>query len=200
MTTPPAPPVPGTDTGDEYRLAYVQLVAPHILDDTTMMESLGLANMRDICRAHDKVLSGEVVETHREPVVAHETENDDGLPVAYWVGLGTPLAGDKTEAEAYMVRWEAEAADPITDPDPIVGTRRDDGTSRGDLPEADRGRGGQVLFKHGIPDALVYAYRADDTTVGYLFAVEIDAGEHQVEVVPGTAYLVAEPDPEADDE
>jgi hypothetical protein len=189
-TSPPA--------ADGTRMACTQMVAAHVVDDAPVVESLGLALMRDTCRAHDKVLTGEVVETIRKPMVFVDIEGADGTVQPQPVDMESPLADGRAgdAPDAYLLGWEADVGDPIPDPEPIIGGPDGD-VVRGEVTADQQGVGGQVVFRHGIDgEAVVRAYMSDGTPLGYLFAVQIEPGEHQVEIQPGTAYLTAEPDPD----
>lgn len=178
------------------RFGAVQLVAVGMINDEPVLASLGHHLLRDLARNHKRVLAGEVVETQRLPVVFVPFA-DGAQPVELGSVLDTT---GRTEPDAYMLAWETDTVPRAGDPDPLIGALSDDGVSRGVLPEPDQIVGGQVNFRHGIDgEATIRAYRRDGTPINYLFAVEIDAGEHQVEVLPGTATLTAEPDADDDD-
>lgn len=178
------------------RIAYKQLVAPHILDDEPMIESLRLAVLRDQARTVGRVLLIDTIaEVKREPVALVETEHGGQITVEHGSILDT---GGRDDPDAYLLVWEADTDPRLPQPEPLRGQADDQGVVRADLTEQHRGAAdGQVTFKHGIEgDVLIRAFTADGSPIGYAFAVEIDTGEHQIDVQPVTGYLTAEPRPD----
>jgi hypothetical protein len=195
-----------TETPSETRVVAMQMVAPHMLDDAPVIAALGKHLLREEARAVGRVLAGEVVETKREAVVFVTMQTDDGLPSQQPVEIGSmfgDLHGVPHDAvpDAYMLAWEAGTADRVADPEPVAGVLEDDDAFRrlfrGRLDEHTQLNGGQVIFRHGIDgEAIIRAYNQQDQPMSYLFAVQIQPGEHQLEVFPGTVSLTAEPDPD----
>lgn len=197
--TPPIGPLPGNPA----RYGAMQLVAPHLIDDPPVIDALGRHLLLDVARNDKRVLAGEVVETKRAPVVFVTRELDDGTQTHMPVEMGSVFdTTGATAPDAYMLAWEADTTDRIPDPEPVIGVDLDFDDDyrhvRGELRELERLNGGQVIFRHGIEDeVIVRALDDQGEPINYLFAVEITPGEHQVEVLPRTAALVAELDPHA---
>lgn len=175
--------------------AASQHVDPAMVDDQPALDSLARASLRAVAWRDGRVVVGEVREVARHKGVFVASSEPDGTPGLTLVEMGGPLdTSGKTEPDVYLIVWEADTVRPPGDPDPTDGYVTADGLVRANLSDQQRHNGGTVIFKHGLPDAHVRAYGTDDKPIGYLFGVEVDTGEHQVQVLPGTAYLIAAPD------
>lgn len=184
-----------TETPPEsQRIAYQQYVAPTALDDKEVIKELGKHGLRETARGMGRVLVGEMTAAqYPYPVVFIDGVDDNGLPVQRAVEMGSMLdTSGKTEPDAYLLRFESDT-EPMSREEPPLHPV-DDENRRADLTPQQRDNGGMVLYQHGITgDVHIRAYTAEGQPIGYMIAVEIEPGQHQVEVSPGTAYLTAEP-------
>lgn len=168
-------------------------LAPDVAEDE--VDKIGRAVLIDQARKEGLTITGPVERTYDAFVVGVQASTRDGKMALAHVPVDSPLAEGRTDADARMVSWQADAEPFQTEADaPVVSGETYDGKfARAVLPAAVTESGGMIHFQHSLSsgDVEVTAYDAAGNKIGYEYAVEIAPGEHQVQLAPGAARLEA---------
>lgn len=150
------------------------------------------AALRDRIRDDGFVLASESIQ-RSEPWPIRLTPDGGYTP---WDGVGQP--------DGMMSEWSATATERGTDDPDLLpsGEADDEGRVWFTVPAEIAADGGEVRLRHSLGgEVTVYAYDGseDAAKMGYLIAVEVDDDVVSVALLPGTAALSVEPDPDEDE-
>lgn len=166
------------------------------------IDQIGRAVLVEQARLKKRTITGPVERIYDEFVVGVSVVIDGQATIKH-VPVGSTLAGARTDPDARMVTWQADA-EPITaDPAPVVVALPPDGvtparTAVAPLPAAITAAGGMVSFRHnlGSDDVTITVYDAQGSEMLPEFAIGISQNEQQVQLLAGSAQIHATIDPE----
>lgn len=168
----------------------------HLPPDVAEVEidKIGKAVLIEQARAKGLSVASDVERIYDEFVVGVMTTSVDGGGTALThVPMSSPLAAGRTDPEARMVSWQADVKPFEQEPaEAIVAEIHGEGKfSRALMPTEVTESGGMIRLQHGLnsPDVEIAAYDAIGNKIPYEFAVEIDANEQQILLLPGVVKI-----------
>lgn len=171
------------------------LTTIHLAPDVAEIEidKIGKAVLIEQARAQHLTITGEVERIYDEFVVGVMATSVEGGTALVHVPMSSPLAEGRTEPDARMVSWQADSAPVEHEPvEPIVAEVHGEGKfASATLPAEVTESGGMIRLRHGLnsSDVSIAAYDARGNKIAYEFAVEIDADEQQILLIPGAVKI-----------
>lgn len=147
-----------------------------------------IAALREQVRNEGYVLLTSSVTPTEDRVAITITDADRGEFVP-WDGTGTP--------SGWIVTWTASATYRTVDDGDAEPVERTGTIARFDVPADITADGGSLRMHHGYGGPVTcYAYAADGSRTGYLFASMVDDDVEAIDLLPGVVRVTVEPDPE----
>lgn len=166
-------------------------LAPNVAE--VEIDKIGKAVLIEQARAKGLSITSDAERIYDEFVVGVMATSVDGGTTLTHVPMSSPLAEGRTEPDARMVSWQADAKPFEQEPaDAIVAEIHGEGKfSRAHLPTEVTESGGMIRLRHGLnsPDVEISAYDAVGNKIAYEFAAEIDANEQQILLLPGAVKI-----------